>query len=384
MAKSKADETHPAISFLRTLYELTPGGFVELRAIANDKVSPPRRIFARTAPELVAFAEKFGQKDSKYGVYFGICKRETETGTKKSITRVPVLWVDLDTVKNGWDTDEMVKRIHAISGVLRPSACVRSGGGLHLYWFLSDVNLRESAEIVNAQLRDVFAGDAVQNADRIFRLPGTWNTKRKPAKRVEVAWCYGFERKSLAQITLAAQGAKNWLGEKGEWAAQRTVIKGEEKRELLSNHHVDAFVNAYTAGRRASKDMEDMWTNRVRYNAPRGYIGIHEASVRYTAHLACVLPDITEDKVVEMTMANIQSVKDRDAPSEQWDLEREAKTVREMYRSWLPKWREYQTQRRTEQKALRKKADGNTGRVRGVLRGTAATAGGRRNTSAKR
>lgn len=340
--------------FFRSLYALTKGGYVELRAIANDKLSPPRRAFVQTAPEVAAFAEKYGQRDSKYGVYFGICKREIEgDGTKKSIRRVPALWVDLDTVKNGWDTDEVLQRIHAIDGVLRPTACVRSGGGLHLYWFLNgqDKHLDMSViEAANTTLRNVFAGDAVQNVDRIFRLPGTWNTKRKPAKRVEVAWCYDFERLDFQELDYAACHAKKWIGAWGDWADRRAVrTAAVEDRE--PSDPTDAFAALYGEGTRGmTKNLTDMWASRVRYKAPRGYIGIHEAALRHTAILYIANKAMPDKAIVDLVMKEIEAVKSRDAPDEDWDMAREAATVLGMVQTWKPKWSAYVNAAKREKK----------------------------------
>lgn len=363
MAQTKQDEQHPAVSFFRQLYAHTKGGSVELRAIANDKLSPPRRVFTRSPPEIAAFAEKYGGKDSKYGCYFGICKRDIEgDGSKKSIKRVPALWVDLDTVKNGWDTDEVLKRIHAIDGVLRPTACVRSGGGLHLYWLLDhDPKLDMSViEAANTTLRNVFAGDAVQNVDRIFRLPGTWNTKRRPAKRVEVAWCYDFDRVNFHKLYEAALNAKFWIDDTGNWKTAVGVRRKLTTAAVTVSDPMDTFAGLYGEGsRNMSKNLDDMWQNRVRYGAPRGSIGIHEAALRHTAIAYIANKDMTEHSIVEIVVKNIQRVKDQWAPEEEWDMDRERIIVRDMWRTWQPKWKAYVAAAKRE-----KKANGGTSRVR--------------------
>ncbi len=276
-------------------------------------------------------------------------KRERDgDGTKKSIERVCSLYADVDTVKNGWSTEDMIKRVHSIPGVLRPSACVNSGGGLHLYWFLNAMIDPEWAENVNIQLRNVFAGDAIQNVDRILRLPGTFNTKRKPAKRVEVVWCYGFDRKDIAQVEQACRDAKKWIGEDGEWGAKGAIVKNSKPVDV---DPVDTFASVYGEGKRgADKSIANMWENRVRYHAPRGYIGIHEAALVTTAQLYIANKDMPEQAVVDSVMRRIRIIKDRDAPDEEWDMKAEADNVLKMYRTWQPKWKAYVAEKKAERK----------------------------------
>jgi len=371
--KTKSDDVHPAVEFMRALYKITRGGFVELRAIANDKLSPPRRAFVKTPVEIAAFIEKYGQRDSKYGVYFGVNKREREDGTKKSIERVCSLYVDLDTEKNSWSTDEVLKRIHAIPGVLRPTACVRSGGGLHLYWFLKAPGDPVVCEGVNRLLQNVFAGDAVGNCDRILRAPGSWNTKRRPAKRVELAWCYDFDRVDIGALEAAARNAKKWIGDDGAWTDRRAIFRREMKTVVFDReaHAIDAFASLYGEAKRGmTKNLADMWQNRVRYKAPRGYIGIHEAALRHTAILYIANKDMPDKAIVDLVMREIEAVKSRDAPEEDWDMAREAATVLGMIQTWKPKWREYVNAAKRE-----KKENGGTSRVRqlnGRVQGTPA------------
>lgn len=358
-------EQHPAIRLLRALYQQTPGGFVELRAISTDVNAKPRRIFTTTPKVITDFIDQYGQKGGDYSVYFGVNKRERESGKKVDVERVSALYVDVDTVKNGWDTDAMVKRIHAMKGVLRPSACVKSGGGLHLYWFVETFlaahhTLRSSVEDVNVKLRDIFAGDAVQNIDRILRLPGTYNHRRKA--KVELVWCYEFERSMVGQVANAAHNFRQCIGDDGEWTDRAKQKNKDAKVQAVDP--MDRFIAAYTDGKRtALKNIEKLWAERVRYHAPRGYIGIHEAALAHTAQLHIADPDMAEAGVVKVVMEQIKRIKDRDAPDETWDMAKESKTVAEMYRTWQPKWRQYVNERKREQAAERKK-NGGTASVR--------------------
>lgn len=356
---SKNEELHPAIRLMKSLYLSAKGGFVELRAIPVEQ-GHVKRLFVQTPKAIVEFINKYGAKGSGYNVYFGVNKREREDGTKASIERVSALYVDIDTEKNGWDTDAFVKKVHALPGILRPSACVRSGGGLHLYWFVHPDTKPGAAETVNVALRDMLAGDAVQNVDRILRLPGSYNQKRK--KKVELEWCFEFERHSCGEVFAAAKLFPMCIGDNGAWIDKAKQAKIDAKRKPVGGD--DAFERAYTEGKRdITRDLKRMWVERVRYHAPRGYIGIHEAALIHTARLHCMNPAYPEHTVVRLVMDEIEKVKKRDAPEEHWDMKKEAETVLKMYRSWQPKWRELSAERRRIQAAERKK-NGIAGPVR--------------------
>lgn len=354
MAKPKKDEQHPAIQLMRALYQQTKGGYVELRAISADGTT--KRTFATSRQEIVAFIDTYGAKDGDFSVYFGVNKRDKPKGTKDAIKRVSALYVDIDTVKNGWDTDEFVKLVYAMPGSLRPSACVRSGGGLHLYWFVDTWMIAGGGmwhpEDANKLLRDIFAGDAVQNIDRILRAPGSYNHKRK--KKCELEWCNSWERFDLVKVMEAAQKFPNVIGDDGVWVKREKQAKIDARRAEVTGE--DAYERMFGQNTRSiEKNIEDMWAKRVRYHAPRGYVGIHEAALLHTARLFIANPDYPEETVIRLVMDKIKAVKARDAADEVWDMKKEAETVRKMYRSWQPKWKEIAREHRRQRAEERKK-----------------------------
>lgn len=334
---------------MRALYAETKGGLVELRAIGEGK---PRRAFVTASSQVTDFIEQWGQKGGDYHVYFGVNKREREDGTKASVERVSALYVDIDTVKNGWDTDEFIKLVHAMPGDLRPSACVRSGGGLHLYWFLKPVATDiKYVETANIALRDIFAGDAVQNVDRILRLPGSYNHKRK--KRCELEWCHDFERRSLGHMLDACAKFDKCIGDDGRWVKKTAQAKKDARQQRLDP--IDGYAAMYgDNSRQIEKNIEEMWAKRVRYHAPRGYIGIHEAALITTARYYISNKKYPEETVLRMAMEYIEDVKRRDAPEEHWDMDKEKATVLAMYRSWKPKWDAIERANRKQREAERK------------------------------
>lgn len=94
-------------------------------------------------------------------VYFGVTARNEEG--------VPVwagaAWVDLD------GSDE-------ISFVLPPSWVVYSGYGVHGYWLFKEPQEVRVACAISRSLGSALGGDAVGDAERVLRLPGSFNLKR--------------------------------------------------------------------------------------------------------------------------------------------------------------------------------------------------------------
>lgn len=342
-------ETHPGVTFIRNLYEKLPGNYVELRALpTNKKPGQERRKFVTTASELTEFANKYGARNSGYGVYFGVAKRlNDKAGKKDNCAPVTALWADVDTVKNGWDTVEVAKTFHAIKGVLRPTIAVNSGGGLHLYWLLSEAEPAQSiVELANKRLAQVFGGDNVQNVDRILRLPGTFNNKRK-ATECEVLWSYHWDKVCPVDLGQAALDQKEIFT--GKWEKEIAV----KKREAVSVEidPLTNYVRALNAGNRnVSGNLANYWRDDVRYSAPRGYVGIHEAQLVTTARFHCA--GIPPEIIVRDTLQYTEDRMKIDAPEvlETWNMKQEEEIIRNMLQTWEPKW----VQLRKAYKALKK------------------------------
>jgi hypothetical protein len=348
-------EKHPALTFLKHLYALLPGALVELRAIPNAKSSgsKPVRTFITKGNELTEFVDKFGARGTKYGVYFGVSKRQTKGGKKTDVLAAPALWADIDTVKDGLDTSTVAQTIFKLPDQIRPSACVMSGGGLHLYWFLDEPSCEEEAvEQGNRTLQTVFAGDNVADITRILRVPGSYNTKRGAGVKCEVLWLQHWRRFDLYDLIRVAQ----------EWPV---VLDGAkmEKRAKVAKKEAEAYydplapyVEALTDGKRnLTRNLDRLWRDRVRHSAPRGYIGIHEAKLVTTARLHCA--GVPEKGI--MTAINMY-LKERvaiDCPELDWDWKAEDEDTLRMIRTWQPKWDELRKEHRRE-KAKQKNGSG--------------------------
>ena len=342
---AKKQQEHPSVAFLRTLYQGTSGeGVVELRAIHNSS-KQVTQAWATSATEIVEFAEQF-DKASNTSVYFGVCKRKKAGGSKKAdVWGATALWADVDTVSMGWDTEACLKAIHELRGVLQPSAVVRSGGGLHLYWFLSEpVDFADGhsqrIEDANRVMADLVSGDNVHDVTRILRLPGTFNTKRGMGKaaKCEVVYCWGHARKDIHELLDAALSFGKvllngkWMTKVAAEKAQRTPLAGQDEPAKALGYAIAE------GNRNTEKSLRNLWETRVRYHAGRGYIGIDEAVLLSTARLHCAKkPD---DFIVTLILGHIRNIKMRDAPSEKWDMAAEKKSILSKLTRWKVKWDE--------------------------------------------
>ena len=120
--------------------------------------------------------------------FFGVSTRRTPaSGALDNSRDLPALYIDIDFK----DTAEPEARQRLAASPVPPSAVVRSGVGLHAYWFLKEcVELSRDAAAATAMLRRLAAyfGSDVSVAEpaRVLRIPGTKNHKYDPPRVVRV------------------------------------------------------------------------------------------------------------------------------------------------------------------------------------------------------
>lgn len=99
--------------------------------------------------------------------YFAPALRKRTGSEREDVLCSSVLWADVD------DKEQIPQ------ATFPPTFIVRSGGGFHLYWLLSeycyDVTVLEEH---NKTLMTDVGGDHCWNANRILRIPGSTNSKR--------------------------------------------------------------------------------------------------------------------------------------------------------------------------------------------------------------
>jgi hypothetical protein len=154
-----------------------------------------------------------------YGVYYGLTIKNTRPDfghrSKESAAAwVSVLWVDIDLKDGAYPDKEAIYT--AICDLLHPATVIiDSGGGLHALWRITPVRVTEqNFQFIKDVLRGVAValhGDpSVAELSRVFRLPGTVNTKpeRDGARCEIVSWLPGeLDLEQFAGYRILAQPA---------------------------------------------------------------------------------------------------------------------------------------------------------------------------------
>lgn len=147
-------------------------------------------------------------------VWFGVATRKERLdrgrGGGSDCFQIPALWVDIDVEgpnhKGGHalppDIEAGVELIHDFP--LRPTALVRSGGGIQGWWFLREPMVADEQAIeflrswgatwAELARRRGWHVDNVFDVARIMRLPGTWNRKNVPVEvTAKASWTRRYD-----------------------------------------------------------------------------------------------------------------------------------------------------------------------------------------------
>ncbi len=341
MGKKRA--SHEQIpTFFRRFFGADLGdGLVELRVFPNARGAIVDRTWVRDHETFADFVAAYDGKDKDVSIYFGPALRRREGGTKKDVLHTSVVWTEVDCDKLGWDSIEAAKVIHGLRGPLQPSACIHSGHGIHLYWYLThpcaDV---AKVEGVNKWLSETFSGDRVWNIDRVMRVPYSWNTKGKPPVQSRVIWNYHWHRSSIGDIHDALSDADAVLDFDGFVPRDEWERRDAKRREENTNPD-RAYAVAFEDRRKTANARGLAIWARCRYGGGPGYVGLDEAITLYTAYEYCRLSRPTDekmDRIVADTLRRVEVVYNRDGGHEEWDWRAEEKEIRDKLRRWARKW----------------------------------------------
>lgn len=189
------DDVALVARFLRAVYGMYSGGWIELRAFPNDRseTMAMRKWFSLTemltnASQLVSTSRLWAQKG--LNVYVGVLPRTRHGGKKSDVAYAGVAWAELDFEKLG-GRDATVERVKP----LKPDVVVMSGGGLHCYWIstrpldISERGMRNRFERSLSARQKQLGGDPVHDVARVLRLPQTLNWKHERPRKVKLLHC---------------------------------------------------------------------------------------------------------------------------------------------------------------------------------------------------
>jgi hypothetical protein len=169
---------------------------IEIRPIRNNK--PEKQIFTRDAATLArAIADSVARKAN---IYFGVATRRGKRGDKAHAAEVVAFWCDLDF--------KDVPEAEALARIAEfPVACsllIHSGGGLHVYWFLTeplDAHDVRVEPILKGIAKQLGADAACAEIARVLRVPGTKNFKPEYPEPRDVRIVGGdWERYEIGQF----------------------------------------------------------------------------------------------------------------------------------------------------------------------------------------
>jgi hypothetical protein len=192
MQKNQNDE-HSLNDFLKALFQYCkPDAYLNLRFLpsAENLFVPLGKM--NTIPFII-------NSHRNQNCYFGVATRRDGDGSKEGIAEIPSLWCDVDVIKGSPAYDHFKQVYKDFS--LKPSILVESGGGYHLYWLLKEPSSKNDIPRVEDLLKRIsfhLGGDKVAaEAARILRVPGTYNLKYTPKKRITIGHFHAEKQYNL-------------------------------------------------------------------------------------------------------------------------------------------------------------------------------------------
>lgn len=176
-------------SFLILLYE--PEDIIELRLIWDPKEdredkrkNKNLKIYKHwfTLNELLQSIDYLkGRNEEEYNIFFGVNPRkESRTSGDNNVKFCRCFFADFDDVEED-ATADTIEKIISDKGIALPTLIVQSGHGFHVYWLLSKKLSPKKWSKPQTDLVAILKADSrTKNLERILRLPGFLNVKKKP------------------------------------------------------------------------------------------------------------------------------------------------------------------------------------------------------------
>src|SRR5271157_3634427 len=167
----------------------------EIRLLPSKK-----QLFSRDTAAIQRFIDA-GIADKEH-VYFGVLGREGNAGAAANVKEAHCVWADIDFkgLQDGQvEADGIVATFDHT-----PSLRINSGGGYHLYWFLSEptTDLSRVDRILKGLIPRLKADAKAAEIARVLRVPESQNWKYDPPRRVEI--------EDFTEETYSLEDFKRW------------------------------------------------------------------------------------------------------------------------------------------------------------------------------
>jgi hypothetical protein len=129
-------------------------------------------VFHGTLDEVWPKVQAFNTPQSGIGVFVTINETDLKGRRTENIVRARALFVDADSEEQGVRCVETFKAC----GV-KPSIAVKSGRGVHFYFFVDDIPREKFSDIQKSLIDKVGTDPTVKDLPRVMRLPGTLHLK---------------------------------------------------------------------------------------------------------------------------------------------------------------------------------------------------------------
>ena len=218
-----------------------------------------------------------------WNVFFGVAKFETgDSRRKENVHLLKSFWVDIDCGEAKAVVDDKTGKpdgyIDQDTGLqahkdfcekigLPNPIVVNSGRGIHAYWPLIEEVTREEWEPVARRLRDLcvthnfYADPAVFDANRVLRIPGTFNFKDTPPK----------------EVTILEEAEPTSIFDLHKILNVKVGVEPAPKREMsemakaLAANHMSSFRKIMVRGEAGCRQLISCYEDRANLSEPRWF-----------------------------------------------------------------------------------------------------------------
>ena len=300
--------------FIAPLLSVTTGK-LNICSLPNTKGDGfERHILTRDPAEIARFVARDDRRENKRGIYYCV---STIKGKRLKVNAVesPFLHVDIDPKDHSLSNVKVVRVLKALP--LPPSCIVKSGNGVHAYWWfpkaLPCADHLEDIERLLKRLANILAGDSSPaHCAALMRWPGSHNSKYGKWTEVKIVEL-NRRRYTLAKLTT--------------WLNNSNIVIPRKGKEIPDDNYF-----LHHGREHVFKPPVDVTARLKAMTFEGGVInGVHSTQVSCSA--ALLLRGMDVDDVVAVLLEATQKA----AKGLHWNWRREERVVREMCVDWLRK-----------------------------------------------